>query len=68
MSGSEDQWYRPNHEAGIVLFLAGLVSTLAWLMVPYVVKDPSWVFGICLRIMSLSVMVVSAVEIVKHWK
>jgi uncharacterized membrane protein len=68
MTGAEDQWYRPNREAGIVLFLAGLVSTLAWLVIPYIARHSGYATGLCVGIMFLTVTGASVVEIGRHWK
>ena len=67
MAGSYEQWYRLNHEAGVALFIAGMVPILAWLVVPYMVDDPRLVAEICFLVMGISVATACAIEIVKHW-
>lgn len=40
MSGSDEYWYSSNRSAGFAMFLAGVVSFVACLLIPLFVPDP----------------------------
>jgi uncharacterized membrane protein len=39
MSGTDEYWYQANQRAGFAMFLAGIVSFLAGLVIPLFVSD-----------------------------
>jgi uncharacterized membrane protein len=67
MAGSEEQWYRVNREGGIAIFIAGSISLLASLFVPFLVHDSSQVVPICSQILIASMLIACGVETFKHW-
>ncbi len=68
LSGTDEQWYQVNHEAGIGMFIAGSVSLLACVIVPFFEHDLGKVIQICSFVLVASVLIATGIELVQHWK
>lgn len=67
MSGSDEQWYRVNREGGISIFIAGSISLLACVVVPFFVHDQRELVQVCSLILVASMLIACGIETVKHW-
>jgi hypothetical protein len=68
LAGSDEQWYRINREGGIAIFIAGSISLVAPIFLPFFVHDSSQIASICSEILVASMLIACGVETVKHWK
>jgi uncharacterized membrane protein len=68
LSGPDEQWYQVNQEAGIGMFIAGMVSFVACLIVPLVCDNRGEVVQICTVVLLGSLCLAVGVGMAKHWK
>ncbi len=57
LSGTDEQWYQANFVAGIYMFVAGFVSAVSCLVVPYFQHDVKISTMICTVVLLVSVLV-----------
>ena len=57
MSGTDEEWYRANHDAGVSLFIAGCTSLLVCLVVPHIQAVSRIAVQVCSGLLVASVLV-----------
>lgn len=68
MSGTDEHWYQANQSAGLAMFLAGVVSFLASLVIPFFVSNEKTTVSIWSFVMVASVIVAFCFSLVKEMK
>ena len=68
MSGTDEYWYRANRSAGFAMFLAGVVSFLASMVIPLFMSDEKRIVSIWSFVLIASVIVAFCFSMLKDTK
>jgi|SRR6185437_6976551 len=68
MSGTDEYWYQANQSAGFAMFLAGVVSFLASLLIPFFVSGEKTILHLWSFVLILSVAIAFGFSMLKEMR